>query len=273
MAYNPEDIIRYVDDELSPAEKQQMEADMQQDTVLAAGISLYRELKGTLQQRLSGADGEAALRGTLSGMNDKYFRDEKRERDEKHGKDDRRGRDDKYGRDNKYEKDNKPARVIPMRRWLTGIAAAASVLVAIVLLWPSDGGYLDKFGATQMVSPAERGSANDSVMQQAAVYFNNKEFARALPLLNDAVRADSSNQEALLYRGVASLHTGAVDAARKDLSIIAAGGTLFRFEAMFYMALSYAQQRDKVTARAWLGRIPEGAPYAEKAKELDKKLQ
>ena len=261
MAYNPEDIIRYVDDELSPAEKQQMEADMQQDTVLAAGISLYRELKGTLQQRLSGADGEAALRGTLSGMNDKYFRDEKRERDDKNG------RDDKYGRD------NKPARVIPMRRWLTGIAAAASVLVAIVLLWPSDGGYLDKFGATQMVSPAERGSANDSVMQQAAVYFNNKEFARALPLLNDAVRADSSNQEALLYRGVASLHTGAVDAARKDLSIIAAGGTLFRFEAMFYMALSYAQQRDKVTARAWLGRIPEGAPYAEKAKELDKKLQ
>ena len=259
--YNQEDIIRYVENEMSPAERQQMEADLQQDAALAAGISLYRELKGTLEQRLPGADGEAALRGTLAGMRGTYFAGAA-------GEDAVRTRGPVA-----QEIRAASGKIVSFRKYLAGIAAAASVIVATVLLWPSDGGYLDKFGATQMVSSAERGSVNDSLMQQASAFFNNKEFGKALPLLDQAVRADTGNREALLYRGIARLHTGAVDAARKDLGAIAEGGTLFRFEAMFYMALSYAQQKDAVTARQWLGRIPEGAPFADQARELDKKLQ
>src|SRR6185503_1301498 len=68
--YTNEDIIRYVEGELSLEEKQKMEADL--DAALAARIALYRQLKETLEQRLPD-EGAAALRRTLGGMRGRYF--------------------------------------------------------------------------------------------------------------------------------------------------------------------------------------------------------
>jgi tetratricopeptide (TPR) repeat protein len=122
-----------------------------------------------------------------------------------------------------------------------------------------------------MVGVTERGEGNDSLMEQAASYFNDGKFDKALPLLDQAFGKDSSNQTALFYRGVARLHADAVDQARQDLRRVYEGGSLFRYEAAFYIALSYAKG-DKAVARSWLEKIPAGAPGADKAAELRKKL-
>jgi hypothetical protein len=68
------------------------------------------------------------------------------------------------------------------------------------------------------------------------------------------------------------LHTGAVDEARRDLGSVYRGGSLFTYEAAFYMALSYAQQKNNVAAKEWLDKIPAGAPGADKAAGLRRKL-
>ena len=64
-----------------------------------------------------------------------------------------------------------------------------------------------------------------------------------------------------------------MDAARKDLEKVYKGGSLLQYEAAFYMALSYAGQKNTPAAKEWLLKIPDGAPVSEKAKELADKLK
>jgi tetratricopeptide (TPR) repeat protein len=106
------------------------------------------------------------------------------------------------------------------------------------------------------------------LLQQASVYFNREQFDKALPLLDRAVKEDSSSQLALFYRGVATWHTGAAVAALKDLEQVYKSGSLLQYEAAFYMALIYAGEKDKAAALDWLKKIPEDAPVAEKAAAL-----
>jgi len=245
--YTNEDIIRYVEEEMSPEEKQKIEGDLRSDAALAKSVTLYRQLKETLEQRLPD-EGAAALRRTLGDMRGRYFSD----------------RADATG-----------MKVVKMKtrfpRYIAGMAAAAAILFAVVMLWPSD--YMDKYGKTQMVGVTERGEGNDTLMERASEYFNAGAFDKALPLLDQAYQADTSNQTALFYRGVARLHIGTMDEARGDLLRVFGGGSLFRYEAAFYMALSYVQKGDKATARWWIDKIPAGAPGYDKAAGLRKKLE
>lgn len=250
--YSNEDIVRYVEDEMSSEEKQKMEEDLRADPSLAESVALYRQLKATLAQRLPGASEEEALRRTLSGM---------------------RG---KHSGGGQAPVVTSPAPIVKMkvgafRKYVVGLAAAAAILFGVVMLWPSD--YLNTYGKTQMVGTTERGESNDSLMEQAATYFNDKKFDKALPLLEEAYKKDTINQTALFYKGVSLLHTNGIEQARQDLEKVYAGGSLFQYEAAFYIALSYAQKGDKTTARSWLEKIPAGAPGADKAAGLRKKLE
>jgi len=256
--YDKNTIIRYVDGELPPEERQEFEADLQKDPSLAAEVALYEDLKATLQERLPRDDTGMALRSTLKEMNKNYF-----------------GSTDSQTSASvipMHRPSATGAKRIPISRWLGGMAAAASVILAVVLLWPSSKNDLDGLGRTQMIGTTERGGNADSLLQQAAEYFNQQEFEKALPFLDKAVKADSSSQLALFYRGVAGWHTGAIEAARKDLEQVYKGGSLLQYEAAFYMALSYAKEKNKDAAKEWLKKIPEGTPVSEKAKELNEKI-
>jgi hypothetical protein len=263
--YTNEDIIRYVDGELSSEEKLKMDEDLRSDPALAEGVALYRQLKETLEQRLAADEGAAALRRTLGDVRGKYFSG---------GGSGISG----GGIDAGYpsgENGGSGARVVKMKvrlpRLVAGLAAAAVILIAVVMLWPSD--YLNRYGKTQMVGVTERGEGNDTLMEKASGFFNAGAFDRALPLLDRIYRADTANQTALFYRGVASLHAGAVDDARRDLERVYSGQSLFKYEAAFYMALSYLQKGDKASARSWTGKIPADAPAYDKAAALRKKLE
>lgn len=266
--YDKERIIRYVDDELSAEERLLFEADLRTDPSLQAEVALYGELRSALRQRLPEDAGVAALRDTLQNLNAKYFA----------GAAITRAMDPATPASHPSDPDKGaktiPMKTIPMKKWLIATAAAAAVILAIVWAWPpGTKNYLDKLGETEMIGTAERGDNADSLLQQAAGYFNKQDFDKALPVLDKAVAADSNDQLALFYRGVSEWHTGSVVAARKDLQKVYAGGSLLQYEAAFYMALSHAGQNDKAAAREWLKKIPEDAPVAEKAAALSKKLE
>jgi tetratricopeptide (TPR) repeat protein len=264
--YTNEDIVRYVEDEMSFEEKQKMEEDMRSDAALSESVALYRQVRETLEQRLPTDGDAAAFRRKLDAMRGKYFAGS--------GGNGTSGGDIDTG----YPLGkNEPggAKMVKMKmrfpRYIVGVAAAAAILFVVVILWPSD--YLNGYGKTRMAGVAERGEGNDTVMERASEYFNAEQFEKALPLLDQVYHMDSTDQTALFYRGVAKLHTGATEEARQDLRKVFDGESLFRWEAAFYMALSYAQKGDKMTARSWLDKIPAGAPVADRAAGLRKKLE
>jgi tetratricopeptide (TPR) repeat protein len=261
--YDKELIVRYAEDELTGEEKQQFETALRTDPSLAAELSLYRELKETLSQRLApDATGEA-LRATLSELKASHFAT---------------AAATATATATPAPRAPGPApgaKRIHMVRWVTSIAAAACILaVTLLLVLPSrNKRTFDELGHTEMLSTTERGTNADSLLQQAAVFFNRQEFAKALPLLDKAVKSDSSSQLALFYRGIAGWHTGATDAARTDLQQVYNGESLLRYEAAFYMALIYASEKNNTAATEWLKKIPEGTPVSARAKELEDKLK
>ena len=207
-------IIRYVDGELSPEELGPFETAMQTDPGLAAKVRLYRELKTVLSERLPGDPTREALTSRISDLNKQYFG---------------------------QETSNMPAgSASPIRRigtirtirWLTTATAAACILVALRLLWPGNNTRkIEALGQTNMIGITERGDQTDTLLQKAAVYFNQKQFEKALPLLNRAVTADSSSQLALFYRGVAAWHTGDLQLARASLQQVYDNASILQGQA------------------------------------------
>jgi len=242
-AYDKEFIIRYADNELSEEERRQFEADLLTDPALAGELSLYLELRRTLEQRLPQDAAADALRSTLSGLNERYFASPVR----------------------------RPSRV----RWIAWSAAAACIIVVLgIYLLPSGNrDLIDRLGRTEMVSTESRGANTDTLLQQAAVFFNQQQFDKALPLLDRAVAADNTSQLAIFYRGIAEWHTGSVGLARKDLTSVYNGESLMRYEAAFYIALTYAEEKNKAAAMEWLDKIPSGTPVSSRANELRDKLK
>ncbi|HEV2478526.1 MAG TPA: tetratricopeptide repeat protein [Puia sp.] len=241
--YDNQWIIRYVDGELSTEESGAFEAAMHTDPQLAAQVAEYRELKAVLQERLPEDPTREALIQRTTQLNTKYF---------------------------EPGTSRRPASRVRMLRWLAPVAAAACILAATVLLWPSDYNHkLDQLGQTEMIGITERGVQTDSLLQEAAVYFNSKQFDKALPLLNGAVVADTSSQLALFYLGIAAWHTGDTALARNSLTQVYDRGSVMKNEAAFYMALTYAKEKNKTLALEWLQKIPEMAPEHLKANELE----
>ena len=242
--YDNEWIIRYVDGELSPEELASFEAAMQTDTSLADAVGLYRELKAVLGERLPEDAAREALAQRTNRLNRQYFGQEP------------------------------SIRKLPRLRWLTTVAAAACILAAAVLLWPGGNTRkLDQIGQTDMVGITERGDQTDTLLQKASVFFNQKQFEKALPLLNQAVIADSSSQLALFYRGIAAWHTGDLDLARMSLQKVYNSASVLKNQAAFYMAFTYASEKNKTMALEWLHKIPTTDPQRLKANELEKEIK
>jgi len=239
--YNNEDIIRYVDGDMDAAEAARFEAALANDPALAAAVTSYREVKATLAQRLPADPQLEALKGTLAQQRSVHF--------------------------------SRPAKVVPIRRYLAAIAAAAAILVAVWFLLPANHkNYLQEYSTGMEVS-AERGDENDTLLIHAAELYNNKEYTKAIAVLDTCLQRDSTNAQALYYRGLAGIYANSPAQGVADLEKTFAGESIFKYDAAFYLAVHYAQLHQKDSALYWIDKIPaEAAPY-EKASKLRKEVK
>jgi len=251
--YDLQSIIRYVDGELSAEEQSSFEAALMSDPALADEVNQYRQLKAALEDRLPEDPVRDALIQRTTELNARYFTQE---------------------RSSPSGTEPKPAvRKLPTLRWLTTAAAAACIIGAAILLWPERSPRLEDIGETEMIGTAERGVQSDSLLQKAAILFNQQKFTGALPLLNQAVAADSSSMLALFYRGIAAWHTGDPELARTSMLRVYRSGSVLKSDAAFYLSLIYASERNKAPARAWLDSIPTVDYKMLKVKELKEYLK
>ena len=241
------DIInRYLDGELNAAEDKAFETQMQQDTELQNEVELTRDVQATLKMKLNPGENETALRKSFKEMNEEFFT-------------------------NRSEQ----AKIIPLirRKWMTAVAAI--FIIALVLTvwqpWKKEDLY-KQYAAIQMPGIAERGAAADSLLKMAVENFNNKRFAEAIPFFEIILKDSSQNTFVQYYYAVALLQNNQTEKSRIQLTELYNGTSLFKYDAAFYLALSYLKEKNKTECREWLNKIPTDAALYNKAQKLLKKL-
>src|SRR5688500_15179774 len=148
--YSLDDIARYAEGEMTAEESQAFEKALAADESLRLQLAFYHDVHNSLQQHFSKDASQLQLEETLQQMRGEYF-----------------------------AKQAKPAKVIAINRYLRyAMGAAAVILIALFLIKPWQSLY-DQYSDVEMINPAERGDNRDSLLQQAAIAFNDEDFTRA----------------------------------------------------------------------------------------------
>jgi tetratricopeptide (TPR) repeat protein len=241
--FNYDIINRYLDGEMNAEEVQAFEFQLKQDNNLQAELALLKDVNETLRMKLHPDQTEQGLAITMQDLKKEYF---------------------KSG-----------ARIIPIRKFRWIMAAAAVVISFIVLTiwqpWRQDDLYR-QYASIEMPGMAERGIPVDSLLKKARDNFNHKNFVAAIPIFDEVLKTDPQNSLVQFYYAISLLEIEKIEKARSQFTQIYNGTSLFRFDAAFYLALSYIKSGDKTNAVEWLKKIPAGTGYYDKATGLLKKL-
>ncbi|WEK35062.1 MAG: tetratricopeptide repeat protein [Candidatus Pseudobacter hemicellulosilyticus] len=241
--YSTEDVARYAEGLMEPGEQAAFEQALATDASLQEALDLYREVQQGLQQQWHPDAQEKALRATLKDLGQQYFTG-------------------KTG-----------GRVVRMKNALRAAVAVAAVAILVVFVWhPWQKDLYTQYADASMITSVERGADSASLLQMATRAFNKRDYAGALPLLQQTLLQEANNSFVQYYYGIALLETGKTAEAQQIFTKLHEGNSVFKYEATFYMALSYLKNGDRSSCRSWLQQIPADASNYGKAKELLKKL-
>ncbi|MBK0382496.1 hypothetical protein I5M32_05930 [Pedobacter sp. SD-b] len=234
---NLENIIRYVNGEMQANEKEVFEQELATNINLKEDLLLYLNVDKTLRSEFSNNKTDRAFKENLVSLNQQYFKAEQ-----------------------------KPtAKIIKINRlWY-----AAAILIVGLLIWaPWNHDIYDKYADTEMVSFAERGAVNQDNLQAATDAFNAKDFNKAKGLLQPLVKENPDDDMLKFYLGLTQFQTKEYEKAKSNFTTVNKRASIFKYDAAFYMALTYLKQDNKAEAKVWLNKIPKDSDEHQKAKDI-----
>jgi hypothetical protein len=231
----------YVDGEMEPKEQKDFELQMQTDAELRQYVEQYRQASIALSRHLSPDKKLDNLKQTLGSLNQQYFKPE--------------------------------AKVVSFKNYTRWISAIAAVLIlGLIVFNPWRKSLYEEYSTATTMSVAERGEGTETNLEKAAAFYNNKEFPQAEKLLAQEYTADTKNSLVAYYYAITLIEDNQEAKARPILTQLYNGESAFKYDAAYYMALSYVKQKDNANAKIWLQKIPAGTNNYKKAQELAGKL-
>jgi tetratricopeptide (TPR) repeat protein len=231
-----EQIEKYLAGELDKQALQAFEMRLQTDTVFAETFKLYQ----SIENEMTTGEDEEELRKNLSRLAQKHFE----------------------------------------AKWWAFAAAVAASLTLLVIWKP----WQDKVLSNQQVYaqnavPDElptivRGNNDDTALITASELFNKKDYTTALPLLEKIAQQKPRDAQLQLSLGICYLQQNNYTLAIGKFDSLAAGQTSFKYDALFWKALTYLKQDKKDDCIAVLKQIPTEAKHKKAGKmlkELSKK--
>ncbi|GAB3006819.1 hypothetical protein GCM10027051_02940 [Niabella terrae] len=230
---NFEKIEAYTAGWLSETARQDFEAELLRDPALRQDYEDWLAADKTLRRQLSDPEGVRRLEQLLRPLQQQYF-----------------------------TASTKQARLIPWKKYLT-IAIAAAVLLLVWLMVPGGPG---SYQLPEMPAALVRGNVN--TINQAAQYFNQGAYSKALPLLKTALAADPGDATSAYFLGLCYFKTEDFERALPLLEQIATGKSVYQSDACFFTALAAYKMDLVAKARIFAGRVPESGRYYKNAKKL-----
>ncbi|MES2064358.1 MAG: hypothetical protein V4456_20745 [Bacteroidota bacterium] len=231
----------YVDGEMDLQQQKDFELQMQGDAELREYVEQYRQATVALKTRLAPDANLDNLKQTLGNLNKTNFKTE--------------------------------AKVVSFKsytRWISGIAAV--LILGLIVFNPWKKSLYEEYSTASSMPVSERGEGAQTNLEKAAAYYNKKDYMAAEKLLAKEYAANPQNSMAAYYYGVTLIQDKQESKARTILQQLYQGESAFKYDAAYYMALSYVKQNDKANARKWLKNVPPGTSNYIKAKELEGKL-
>lgn len=240
--YSMEDIARFAEGDMEAEERAEFETALKTDLALQADLAFYQNVHSSLKMKLGADADDRKFQDSLSETSNRHF--------------------------------NKKVRVVSMRRYVAWTSAIAAVFVLFLVWAPWHKDLYRQYADTNMIAVAERGDdTTEDQMQKAAAAFNKKDFSTAKTLLEEVNKSEPENSMAQFYYGIALIETGDIQASRKVLNKVYTGTSILRYDAAFYMALSYLKEKNNPQAITWLKKIPEDSMLYEKSQDLLNKLK
>jgi tetratricopeptide (TPR) repeat protein len=231
----------YVDGEMDLQQQKDFELQMQGDAELREYVEHYRQATVALKTRLVPDTDLDNLKQTLGNLNKTHFKAE--------------------------------AKVVSFKsytRWISGVAAV--LILGLIVFNPWKKSLYDEYSTAGSMSVSERGEGPQTNLEKAAAYYNKKDYIAAKKLLAKEYAANPNNSMAAYYYGITLIQDKQEARARIILQQLYKGESAFKYDAAYYVALSYVKQNDKANARRWLKNVPPGTSNYAKAKELEGKL-
>lgn len=232
---------RYADGEMDGQEKRDFELQMQSDAQLRGYVEQYQHAAVALRRHFTPDAGLDNLKQTLGNLNQQYFKPE--------------------------------AKIVTMRpyyRWISGVAAV--LIIGLLVFNPWRKSLYEQYGTATTMSVTERGNGAQTDLEKAATFYNKKQFTNAEKLLAKQYTINPKNSLVAYYYSITLIEDKQENKARSILQTLYKGESVFKYDAAYYVALSYVKQKDKTNARIWLKNIPPGTSNYTKAKELESKL-
>jgi len=242
-SYTEEEIALYVSGDMAGEEQQQFEQVLQRDKTLQDNVRQYRQVQAALRTQLAPDAQDKALSQTLHSLNEEYF--------------------------GKTEAKIRPVGIYI--KWASAAAAVALILVVNLFHPWKQHDLFKEYSSLQMVTSTERGDHTDTLLQQATTAFNNQQFAAAA---KDLQVISEKRQDAMItfYYGVSLIETGDMQKAREMLEQVYEGNSVFKYDAAYFMAISFLKEKDYAGCRKWLLNILPGTPRYPQAQLLLKTI-
>jgi hypothetical protein len=232
---------RYADGEMDTQEQKDFELLLQTDAELKGYVEQYRQATVALRTHFAPDENLDKLKQTLGSLNNQYFKPE--------------------------------AKVVSFKaytRWISGVAAV--LIIGLLIFNPWRKSLYERYDTASTMSVTERGVGPQTDLEKAAAYYNKKEFTQAEPLLAKAYAADTAKSLVAYYYAITLIQDKQEAKARVILQTLYQGQSAFKYDAAYYMALSYVKQKNKEQAKKWLKLVPAGTANGAKARELEGKL-
>lgn len=168
-----------------------------------------------------------------------------------------------------------------MIRRTLGLVAAAAVALLVFGVQFMNGevnpqGLYDTYYSAYDLPFASRAEGNDSLLGEAGKHYQGKDYAQALPVLEEVLRKNPKDSRSRLALGISQLEQGQLAAAQDTFAhLIDTNDSLYLDQARWYTALIYLQQEKLDDCRKqliFLSANPR-APHYEQAQVLLQELE
>ncbi|MBX9782355.1 MAG: tetratricopeptide repeat protein [Chitinophagaceae bacterium] len=240
MTYTYNDIENYVSGSMSAEERSAFEQQLQTDEQLQQMLSSYRFTQHTVEKHQQAEQTLPQLQQILTPLTQQYFKQEEQK-----------------------------AKVIPIKRWVYALAAAASV--ALILFLSIPGVSVDGYPVDAMSGAVTRG--NEDELSKAAQLFNDQKYADAVTAFMQLQKNAPDDATINYHLGIALVKTQQYADALPLFETITKGESVYKEDANFFAALSayHLQQTEK--ALQYADAVKPGSRYEKYAKALKKKLK